>query len=406
MANVDVLGFRLEFRDSTQSLAHIYPNGLNQVPVVVSVQLVRPAQVNPDDPTQTTPQQSYILSPEQLFEKLSLCSYPSGEVLSREKGQKGDDGLQQLTENLGYAKAAAYGGTVFSTESPAVEEDGWQQLILFVSATGAGSNGYRIFAQLDLKEENAGFPDAEIIRTDGQGAWNAQLEINTLPAEDYSQSSQWKLDTSSDWVKKGDLTIYSKQKGWVGDNFVKSGDTATSRYRKVYITSTARAQNPALKLQVRSVSGTTISDEVGGMNLRAQPSALFGWGIDNPHYDTIAWWVEPGLEGRHTEGYDTVGFVDGGKCYLQAFNHQYRIYLDDGDSSAVSQSVDSLRDNAITLYQWDIRYANTNIYQDGWSDTVHDATVSVVDNFGNSGKFRITFPSDAWNPVLEFDQTN
>ena len=399
MAHVDVLGFTLSFRDSESRSARIYANGRNQVPVQVSVRLVTPAQVDPQDPTKTVSAQPYRLTSEQLANKIRL--YTAAGPLPATKTPRS---LQQQTMDSGYANALYPPAATVpppGKENLAVAE--WQDLTLYVSACGEGTESYRIFAQLDLSEENADDPSDQIIRTNGEGSWDAQLDIATLPPVNYSQSDTWTLDiTSSSWVTKGIVSIDTKQKAWVGD-YKHDSDSADSRYRKVYIdiASAIRAQNPALKLRERNITGDiVVTDGKSDVELRGQPSAYFGWGYDTPHYDVIAWWAEPGLEGRHTPGYNEVGFVDNSRCYLQAFNHYYRIKLD-GDN--VFTSVDTLRDDAITLYQWDIRYENTSIYQWNWSDSTHDATVSVTDNFGNSGKFRISFPTNAWDPVLHFD---
>lgn len=401
MAHVDVLGFTLSFRDNESRSARIYANGLNQVPVQVSVRLVTPAQVDPQDPTKTLPAQPYTLTREQLARKIRL--YAGEEPVPDVRTPRG---LQQQTTDSGYANALypSAAGAPEAGGAPADPE--WQHLTLYVSASGEGTESYRIFAELDLSEENADDdPSDQFIRTNGEGSWDAQLDIATLPPVNYSQSDKWVPDTtssSSSWVGKGSVSIDTKQKAWVGD-YDHNSDSADSRYRRVYISiaPAVREQNPTLKLLKRTITGDlVVTDGKSDVELRGQPGAYFGWGYDTPHYDVIAWWVEPGLEGRHTPGYNDVGFVDGSRCYLQAFNHYYRIKL---DGENVYTPVDTLRDDAITLYQWDIRYANTDISQWDWSDSTHDATVSVTDNFGNSGTFRISFPTDAWDPVLHFD---
>lgn len=286
MAHVDVLGFTLSFRDSESRFARIYANGLNQVPVLVAVRLVTPAQPDPQDPAKTLPARPLVLTGEQLAGKVRLytASGPLPDVST-------PGNLRQQTTDSGYANALYPSATAFPAPEGKNPQDGWQHLTLYVCARGEGTESYRIFAQLDLSEENADDdPSDQIIRTRGEGSWDSQLDIATLPAVNYSQPEAWATDTTSPWVSKGSVSIDTRQKAWVGD-WDHDSDSADSRYRRVYIriAPAVRGQNPSLKLLKRTLTGdTVVTDGQSEVELRGQPSAYFGWGYDSPHYDVIA----------------------------------------------------------------------------------------------------------------------
>lgn len=376
---VSSLAFELEFSDSTVTRnAVIFSNGLNQVAVTVRTILI-------DKLTSVV-----HLTPSQLWSALTLKTTRGEEI----KKQPADANYQHLSVWNGsgnFSHAVRYGPTVALTKS-GTKDDDYSAVTVYLS-TAEQSSMYEIYAEFN-------FPHFSETTEGGTGQFLSHLNINTIPKINYSETQNWRLDLTSGWNKKSTPKIESQQKaapyGWT------DGGTVDSRYRKVYVINTNQAADNPIRIWARQLTGKTfesIGNSAGSFNF-GNISTDFGWGYNDGNYDIITWWVEPAA--RQATLPD-VGYQDreNNYCFLQAFNHWYRIDL---NGEGVHQRVDSVREDAITLYQWNIRYANSGIYQWGWSDVANDATVAVTDNFGNQGVFHIHFPVDGWDPQLTFGQ--
>lgn len=371
--------FELEFTDSTVTrTATIYSNGQNQVAVSVRTVL------------QDSNGKVVHLSAGQLWACLTLKT-TRGEEIKKQPLDKGYAHLSVWNMAGDFAHAIRYGSAL---PQKTVQGDDYSQVVVYLS-TAEMNGAYEIYAELKF---NANFSETTQ-GGEGEGHFLSHLNINTVPAIDYGQSQNWRLDTSSQWVTQGDVDVEEQQLGeWT--YLMK----AESRYRQVRIVNVNAQQGSPLKLFSRSISGTTFdTHSYAGAFSHGNISADIGWGLYTPHYDKMTWWVEPALAGGappdvgyHADSADNYYFLWQESAGM---DFSYRVVL---KGAGVHKTVDKMSDTAITLYQWDMRVALPSCSPWGWSDLVYPSTVSVTDTYGNSGTFTITFPTDAWDPVLTF----
>ncbi|WP_127353657.1 hypothetical protein [Enterobacter bugandensis] len=389
-------------RNKSASGAMIYANGQNQVEVQISVDFMMSDGKGGN--TAAYLDKSVFLQNLSLYDSTGHPLIPDGSPAAA--GMK----LHYSASGGDYTNAVEYGPAVITAGETGPEYP--TTCTLFVSAEDGAAYSNTIYARLDNLNKDIQVFKEGYVDTSGNFSEIGRSEriIRTIKKIDYKKAESWRAPEYTPWDEsKGNVPVQSRQKI---DIQWHDGDSALSRYRKCYV-SIATKQTPggqALTLSKRSISGKTtyaITEQPGGeFGTEASASSIFGWGYNDDHYDVIAWFVEPSLPDRHLEDQPWVGFsANGGLyCYLQAFNHYYRICFRSVPQDRVAEHYDVIRDDSITLYQWDIRYANTKIYQDGWSDYSEDSVVAVTDNYGNSGAFRMSFPTDHWDAVVHFDQ--
>lgn len=384
--------FKLEFIENRSATgAIIYANNENKVGIKVSVKLMRDG--NP-----------VVISSADFLKNLFLYDLSTHTSLS----WNGEEPLKQLfyADVAGdYAGAVGYSPSQMfnETTSYADQDDYTHSFIFYVYASKNAGQNYDVYARLEGLNTNEPLFSKGYIDTSGQFTPIPQSikHIQALPAIDYSQSQHWTLQYS-DWITKGTLEK-SLEAPSVSGLPVDVRRDVESRYRTLRLINKNYDASHPLKFKKREFSGEVITEYVGKSVLRGQPSAFFGWGFYDPHYDVIAWWIEPGLEGRHTPGYKAIGYVNPCACELHTpSGYRVTIKIKENGQQEIYVDVDDVRDDAITLYQWDLRTEFGDLTTDGWSDISHDTTITVWDMYGNNGKLKIKFPTDKWDASIVF----
>lgn len=390
--DIIVFDFSIDYVDSALRKATVYSNGYNQVPVVISLRLKKNDE-------------QYKYSQEELFKRITLHHRHTDVELSKRPNYIG---LHYSGNHSRFTKAVSYEAN-FSTDSPIIEHDDPEttKLILYVSSCDVSGGEFEFYARISIPE-NMGQKKYD---SDSE-SFKKTLAIHALPKINYNDRNNWVVDISEPWnVVTKELSVSSKQKGWIGD-WHDNSYTATSRYKKIYIRSLKYQESKGvLKLfdrkvngGVRPVHGSEEPDfviEPHGFDF--SESRLSGWpsaiiGISSGSYDVLGWWVEPGVSELQTHD-KKIGIENGSKIYLEAFNHRYIIFLGESDQGLVNYS--DMSEECITVYLWNIQFDMDDTYKEGWGDKIKLARVSVVDSFGNAGELKIKFSGYEWVPVLD-----
>ncbi|VEB42217.1 Uncharacterised protein [Chromobacterium violaceum] len=235
--------------------------------------------------------------------------------------------------------------------------------IYFQAKNGDGALGSRdVYAvwQPDVVNNGTIFDSSGRVNT----ALKSILTIDIVSPIDYSALSNWQLPASPSetrWSEKSTVEIKSKQKGWVGDIHDHSYE-AKSRYAKFVVKSIPYQKNPRFALEsVTDVSngfdlvplGTKVDYAAGDIKLATKAVAFYF--KDGGRSEVYAIFIAP--NGRHV-GFSSVGTQI---IPLQAFNHIYRIQLDDQNVPT-----DANLPDGFAVYVWNLDFDMDNTEQEGW----------------------------------------
>ncbi|MGY8626739.1 hypothetical protein [Chromobacterium violaceum] len=259
--------------------------------------------------------------------------------------------------------------------------------IYFQAKNGDGALGSRdVYAvwQPDVVNNGTIFDSSGRVNT----ALKSILTIDIVSPIDYGALSNWQFPTSPSeirWNEKSTVEIKSKQKTCPTCEIHDKSYEAKSRYAKFVVKSIPYQKSSRFALETvydisngfDLVSVETKTDYIAG-DIKLATKAVAFYFKDGGRSDVYAIFVSP--NGRH------VGFSSVGKQIvpLQAFNHRYRIQLDDQNVPT-----DANLPDGFAVYVWNLDFDMDNTEQEGWGNRQVEVKVEVTDVYGNHGILRV-----------------
>lgn len=363
----------LVLNDATSSTS-IYGNGKHQAGVIVYCEAL------------DANRQYVTVSEEELLQHISLIDYTTGTELSTESE---NNWFYSLEENE------------FHTLSTFSRASGTSASLFVMCAPETSTRTKSIAVKAELTSSSAA---TTIYSTalHGTSGFNSYIYLTAIEAIDYSNIENIKL-TSSDYVTVADNLTW-------GVTNAANGNALTthtgSKIRKKYIKLRPALVNGFLK-QSFEYSAVTNNDVMSDSKVyfnggyydgftvlqSSHVASVIGKGASYDNYYTNIWIPAQ-------RNYDDSKIVLSGNQFLNKvkFLNTYRIKFSPDYTEESGLFVD---DGSVTFFNYSLVIADDSYSQYGWSDFIQQVKVSVVDIYGNSGDFSVT-----WDDGDYFDTLN
>lgn len=348
----------LTLNDGTSSTS-IYGNGKHQAGVIVYCEAL-------DD------QRKYVqVSEEELLQHISLIDYTTGKELSTDSK---NDWFYSSEEND------------FHTLATSSRASGSSASLFVMCGPETSVRTKSVAVQVNFTDKD-GNPQVYSTDLHGTSGFNSYVYITALESISYNNGNNVSvLDTGYVDIKK-DMTwetrsIWTNYKTRTGSKIrqkkVKIFPQSASKFHEVSMDFTGLKNNDVNRGSFTTWRNVEM-DTFSVLDEQQQAAAVIGNGVNLDNYYCNIWMPAKNENINADVKLDGNVYVTKSSFQLMfqpTYEEKSGIYINDGSASFIC---------------YGLVIADDDYHQDGWGDTIGKVSVSVVDIYGNSGEFNVTW---------------
>lgn len=351
----------LVLNDATSSTS-IFGNGKHQAGVVIYCEAL------------DANRQYVTVSEEELLQHISLVDYTTGAELSSESE---DNWFYSSEENAFHTLVASSRASGTSAS-------------LFVMCGSETSVRTKSVAVQAILTNSSATTTVYSTALHGTSGFNSYVHITAIESISYNNGNNVSvLDTGyvdvkidMPWVTHNSWASYTHHKGSkIRRKKISIFPASSPKFHEVIMNFTGLKNDDVnhgntITWGTKKVSPFSVLDE------QEQAAAVIGNGINNSNYHCNIWMPSKTEKNNSHVKIDGNLYVSKSSFQLMfqpTYDEEAGLYINDGSASFIC---------------YGLVIADNNYHQDAWSDTIGKVSISVVDTYGNSGEFSVTWDDE------------
>jgi len=358
----------LVLNDGTSS-TFIYGNGKHQAGVVIYCEALDDKRV------------PVKVSNEELLQHILLIDYTTGKEISTDSK---NDWFYSSEENE------------FHTLATSSRASGSSASLFVMCGPETSVRTKSVAVQVAFTDEE-GNPKVYSTDLHGTSGFNSYVYITALESINYNNGNNLSvletdyvdIKTDMSWETKLTLVGYKTHTGSkIRQKMVKLFPASVSKFHEVLMNFTGLENHDINHGKAISWQGMGM-DTFSVLDEQQQAAAVIGNGVHRPNYYCNIWMPAQNNKNKADVKLD-------GNIYLSKSHFQLMFKPDYEEKSGIY-----FNDGSASFICYGLVITDDDYHQDGWSDTIGKVRVSVVDIYGNSGEFGVT-----WDDEEYFDRVH